>query len=160
MHNAPSVSYPVGRFVWWLGVQWGITGLLAIAAVVLSLVYDQWAVSLAIGVAGLVTWMVVWRAWHTSPRGHLAWVTGVSAREPGIWYWRDDGDDVLVALVELSLVVMLQSRMCVSFSVPNRGRRTVWLARECAPVHWYALRQAVWASRGAPLAAADRAEVV
>jgi toxin CptA len=148
MHSAPSVSYPVGRFVWWAALL-----LLTLASVVVSALAvswqareGAWLVVLVAG-AGALSLGVVWRSFQRTPVGFLAWAQGRDVSTPGAWYWRTDGRDEIEAVVELSVILMLKDHMCVSVRVARQPRWTVWLSGASAPPLWHAMRQAVWAAR-------------
>jgi hypothetical protein len=134
MHNAPSVSYPVGRSLVagafaaaacllgaWATVQWARQsqvdgGLLVLAVVVLA------AVALLSG-----------RQWWVMPQGELAW-DGQS------WIWSTAGS---VGCGGVTVSLDLQWCMLLHWR-GSGGAHWIWLERSHAPERWDALRRAVY----------------
>ena len=146
MHSAPSVSYPVGRFVGWCALQ--VTSVLLLAGVAMVLTWQAQHGLLpvsVIGSAGLLSAVWLWRAWCAAPAGVLAWAQSRDGRSGGAWFWRTDDTDAIERVVELSVMLLLQDHMCLSIQVAGQGRRTVWLSAASAPARWHGMRQALWA---------------
>jgi toxin CptA len=139
MHNAPSVSYPVGRSL--------VAGALAAAAWLLgALACVQWTVQSqvsgwrlgAAGIALAAAALVSARNWQAMPRGILGW-DGQS------WTWTGAGKTD-IGTVEVCLDV--QQCLLVHF----RGRAVshwLWLERAHCAERWDDLRRAVY-SRARP----------
>ena len=141
MHNAPSVSYPVGRSL--------VAGGLATAAWLLgALACAQWTVQsqlngwrlgaagVALAVAGLAS---AWNWWFM-PRGILGW-DGQS------WTWTA-ADTTYAGAVEIRLD--LQQCLLVYFK-SRAGSHWLWLERTHCAERWDELRRAVY-SRARPQA--------
>ena len=139
MHNAPSVSYPVGRPLW--------AGLLAAGLWTAGLAvtwlwlresaapgWRQAGAALALAVTG--AWCL--HAWLRSPRGELHWDgsawTGPHAEGAGC--------------VEVALD--LQQVLLVRWLAPESAH-WIWLERRRSPHRWLDLRRAVY-SRARPRA--------
>ena len=134
MHNAPSVSYPVGRSLvaggfaavaWslgaWATVQWSLQSQV-----------DAWLLAMAVVVLVAVA-LISGRQWWVMPRGELGW-DGQS------WIWSAAGapDCGTVAVC-----VDLQQCMLLHWRGPV-GKRWIWLERAHCPECWDALRRAVY----------------
>src|SRR4051812_24522068 len=141
MHNAPSVSYPVGRFQLAAGLLLGIW-LLGAACVVLwsmQMRPSRWqlaASALLLLCAGLCAG---WNWWRT-PRGVLSW-DGES------WSWPAVGQAIAGA-PHVSLD--LQHWLLLRWSSGD-GPRWLWLERVASAERWGDLRRAVY-SRARPQA--------
>lgn len=141
MHDAPSVSYPVGRCRF-AGAAMAALWLLGAAAV------GGWAWQSATGGWVLGAPIAVWcasgvlaaRAWWHSPAGALAW-------DGAGWSWA--GDSLGPARPRVALD--LQRWLLLSLD-GERGVAWLWLERDGDPRHWDALRRAVYsrASTAAP----------
>lgn len=138
MHNAPSVSYPVGRCRFaaalvslaWLAGGAGLGMWIAQAQVSAWQLASACAVWLASGALAVLAWL-------RSPEGVLAW----DGRE---WTWeggRLGGPPAAVLDLQEWLFLRVQG-------LP----RWLWLERGRAPLRWDALRRAVYspASTAAP----------
>lgn len=148
MHNAPSVSYPVGRFVLplWL---WRLHVLLNLAF--LSL----WAMSQPIGplwciaAAGCALVWALGRKTLRDQGGYLCW-------DGALWRWRldspDDGSTLgLEGVGQVNTVLDWQNFLLLRWQpLTYESRPTVrwlWLGRSASPQSWPALRRAVWMQR-------------
>lgn len=138
MHNAPSVTYPVGRFFLLTGL-W--TALGSLSAVLLV----SWTV--AIGRFGpaqlfmLLLWSVaagvaVW-CWQRPEQGHLQW-DGVA------WAWHGAGP---VRPGQLSVRLDWQHVLLLAFVSETGRTHWLWLARSTDARRWLAVRRALY---GAP----------
>lgn len=146
MHDAPSVSYPVGRSRWagalaaamWLA---GLAGTLLWSAqpqVAFWRLALAWTAVAAAGVIALRTW---WRA----PRGVLAW-------DGSGWTWTPDGGRA--AAGELQVALDFQRLLLVRCRAAGAGG-WLWLERG-AGERWDELRRAVYSrARPAALPAAE-----
>jgi toxin CptA len=139
MHNAPSVSYPVGRSL--------LAGGLAAAVWLLgALVAVQWILQSQVsgwrlGAAGIVLAFGATAAgwtWWITPHGTLAW-DGQS------WVWTGaSGTDIGAVEVRLDL----QRCLLLHFRGPPASR-WLWLERSHCAERWDDLRRAVY-SRARP----------
>ncbi len=137
MHNAPAVSYPVGRSL--------LAGLV-VAALILSglLVTVQWMVQAPVGgwrlgaaASFLGTAAAGWNWWRM-PQGMVAW-------DGHDWGWTSSGR------TELGRVhpgMDLQAFLLLRFAA-NAGSHWLWLERSHCPERWDDLRRAVY-SRARP----------
>lgn len=140
MHNAPAVSYPVGRsrfhgvMVVAAGLLGGLTLLLWLTAPVAT-GWRQWFFVAVL----LVAVLGAGDAWRRSPRGTLRW-SGY------VWEWASSGATQVGRLV---VHLDFQSWMVVSLR-PDRGTpRWLWPERRSDALNWDALRRAVFARSGA-----------
>ena len=144
MHNAPAVTYPVGRshFQAWLT---GVFLLLAAAVLGLwSLLADRpyWHQAVAAGIwlacAGLAVHSLRWPS-----LGVLRW-------DGQNWHWESSGT-VLAGSVLPRLD--WQAGLLLEFRAPSYRVRWLWLERDSQALRWDALRRALWSrgTAGAPL---------
>ena len=140
MHNAPSVSYPVGRSL--------LAGLLAATAWLLGALatvlwtfqsqVDGWRLATAGVLLVAVALISAWQ-WWVMPRGELYW-------DGQNWTWTAAGTaDTGAAAVCLDL------QQCVLLHWRGRGRaHWFWLERAHCPQRWDALRRAVYSRVRSP----------
>lgn len=136
MHNAPAVSYPVGRChiqLWLTGGLWGL-GALVCALWILAVGQVGWPQAL-----GLLAWAaggaLAWRDWQRAPAGTLRW-------DGQQWAWLGEVDSQ-AGTVQLALDA--QRWLLLTFH-PQGGRpQWLWLTREADPTRWQALRRALMA---------------
>ncbi len=139
MHNAPAVSYPVGRSRFYAAV---VVGGLSLSASTLVL----WAVQAdALGLRHLIAtllWLIIAagavRTWRQAPVGVLHW-------DGQAWTWRhgDDGKH-LDGVEDVAVVLDGQSALILHLSARDQPI-WVWPEQRMAPIHWLALRRAVFA---------------
>lgn len=143
MHDAPSVSYPVGRSLW-AGTLAASLWLCGLAGALLWAAQPQvtfWRLALAwtaVAVAGVVALRTWWRA----PRGVLAW-------DGSGWTWTPDGGQGVSGEVQVALDV--QRLLLVRFRAAGAGG---WFWLERGGERWDELRRAVY-SRAGPAALPD-----
>jgi hypothetical protein len=136
MYNAPAVSYPVGRS----HIKRAITGaLLLLVLGVLGFWCHQvlrfaWPQGLGLGLLLMGALLAVRDDSHT-PHGHLSW----NGQD---WHWASAGQSWLV---EIRPQLDGQRFMLLALRGMQPGLDWLWLERESAPLHWDALRRAVWA---------------
>ena len=141
MHDAPSVSYPVGRSRW-AGALAASLWLAGLAGTLLWSAQPQlafWRLALAWGAvaaAGLIALRACWRA----PRGVLAW-------DGAGWTWAPHGAGAETG--ELQVALDLQHLLLVHWRASG-ARRWFWLER-AGGERWDELRRAVY-SRARPAA--------
>jgi hypothetical protein len=143
MHNAPSVSYPLGRSRFQgglLGGFWlagsGVTLWWALAAPRLDWRFGvAWVVVVAAGIAA-------WRGWCRAPRGQLRW-------DGQVWQWESAGYQAGTPVQALS--VALDFQRVLLLRVENQDHVTLWLwaHRASMPERWLDLRRAVYSRRRA-----------
>jgi hypothetical protein len=136
MHNAPAVSYPVGRSRFQAGMLALVT-LLGIAGALLWFVqvevpgWRQWSMLFGSVATGLGVW---WQRRHPLT-GQLTW-DGLS------WIWSDAKRSVPT---QLAVVIDFQAAMLLCLRPDDQTRRIwVWVDRNASPTtRWLALRRAV-----------------
>ena len=150
MHNAPAVSYPVGRsrLHGWLVLGLGLAAVLTGAwwlGQIDAVGWRQWLfVGVLLGASGAAA-----VAWHRSPRGILRW-DGQS------WHWIS-----AVALTPAVLTVHLDGQFFLLLGLrSDAGNRLwVWPERRFDVTRWSALRRAVFSRAAAPRDASAHAAV-
>jgi hypothetical protein len=139
MHNAPAVSFPVGRSRFYAAVVVGVLSLSASTLVLWATQADALvlrhliaALLWSISAAGAV------RTWRQAAVGVLHW-------DGQVWTWRcgDDGKH-LDRVVDVAVVLDGQSALILRLSAQTRPI-WVWPEQRMAPLHWLALRRAVFA---------------
>ncbi len=141
MHDAPSVSYPVGRSVW-AGAMAAALWLAGLAGVLLWSAQPQvapWRLALA-WTAVAAAAVVVLRTWWRPPRGTLAW-------DGAAWTWTPDGGTPVAG--ELQVALDLQRLLLLRWR-GSGDRGWFWLDRGSSE-RWDELRRAVY-SRARPAA--------
>ena len=140
MHDAPSVTYPVGRSHWGAGIA--LT--LWLAGLVLTVLWSAqpqvtwWrlgAAWTAVAVGGAVAALAWWR----TPAGAFAW-------DGAAWTWSPAGGVPVTGQFRLSLD--LQHALLVRWHDEGAGR-WFWLERQRRREAWDDLRRAVY-SRARP----------
>jgi toxin CptA len=131
MHNAPSVSYPVGRSRFalaFIAVAWlaGAAGLLAWALQVAPTPLQVLVATAAMLVPGAVAML----GWLHSAKGVIAW-NGEG------WTWSGAEPGTPEAVLDLQRVMLLR------WSAAPRTR-WFWLERSSHPALWDDLRRAVY----------------
>lgn len=146
MHNAPSVSFPVGRFV--LGYRFIRWASIVLAVFSASIAWPTTHAAVAsISIAVVLVAQLVWirsKCAEESP-GHLSWSTAKSKDVLGVWMWQSSGANTQPFQVELSLVLTLQNHMLLVIKSSNFPARMLWLRAWHAPERWLPMRQAAWA---------------
>jgi len=140
MHNAPSVSYPVGRCAF-QRVTWLVLAAIAGAVMVVWFILQpvSWLMCLS-GAAALGGLFLGWRSLRTQS-GTLTW-------DGQVWCWHSRLDGVEDALGEIFVAMDVQKALVLRWQ-PTSGRLGtlgcfVWLGQERATHHWLNLRCAVY----------------
>ncbi|HEY8356662.1 MAG TPA: hypothetical protein VIL30_04295 [Ramlibacter sp.] len=146
MHAAPSVSYPVGRSRFalaGLALAW-LAGLAAACAWTLQAQAPGWHQALAVAVVALAG-AAAGAAWLRSPRGTLAW-------DGGAWRWHEQRAGTGGEGGRPEVALDLQARLLLRWRSEAGIVRWLTPERDSAPLHWDALRRAVYspASTDAP----------
>jgi len=139
MHNAPSVTYPVGRsrFAGWLLLTAWTAGVVALTG---------WTAQVRPSAAPLaLAWSVVLLAGAVAARAWVSTTAGVLTWEGQTWRWTV-GERVLQAHPEV--VLDLQRVLLLRLGTPG-GAAWLWLEKRKAPTRWDDLRRAVY-SRAKP----------
>ncbi len=137
MHNAPAVSFPVGRSrfqAWFLWLAW-LAGAAVSAYWCCVMDVSGWrryvalTLPMAVGVVAL-------SGWRRQASGGLRW-------DGQLWWF-----DTLGSTQTGNLVVHLdfQSFLLLSLRIERGGVRWIWLDRRAAPADWQAFRRAVHSS--------------
>lgn len=136
MHNAPAVSFPVGRSRFQGGLLGVLAGLGFLSVLVWGFVSDSlgWRHWTAVCSCVVIFAWVGWSWWRTDI-GSLSW-DGV------VWHWEVAARSVAV-LPEA--VLDLQSALLLRLQVAGGGR-VVWVWLDCAsnPFRWLAMRRAIF----------------
>jgi hypothetical protein len=137
-HNAPSVTYPLGRSHWqaWVLLGFWLAALAVVGAWVMtspSVGWRQWAGLVMVAGVGLMAL----NSWKNSPVGQLAW-------DGQVWRWEGPGYQTGVAEYELSVALDVQNLMLLR--IENQAHATLWLwaERRAFPARWLDLRRAVY----------------
>lgn len=156
MQNAPSVDYPVGRSLFWAG----LLCLLGLAGVLCQVLWWRLLgpqqrsgllhqVLLAGGLllcGGWAAWARL--AWLRAPVGRLRWdalapAAGEGGRSAGAWRWFSVAFPDGAPLMDVSVVLDLQSRVLLRLADPGGRLRWVWAERDRDPPRWPGLRRAL-----------------
>ena len=140
MHNAPAVTYPVGRSLFHGGLVLAAGGLGSLIALLwlATPVATGWRQWLLVGVLVVVV-LSAGNAWRRSPHGVLRW-------DGHSWEWASSGT---VQTGQLVVHVDLQSWMIVSLRFSRGATVWLWPERRSDALHWVALRRAAFARSGA-----------
>jgi hypothetical protein len=135
MHNAPAVSYPVGRsrFQAQLFAAVSLAGLLASAAWFAQVQTPGWRQWLMLFGAVLTAMGTYWQ-WRQTVVGQLTW-------EGSSWRWTESDTSVSLQLV---LILDVQQAMLLLLRGARSARGIwIWVERDTSPTRWLALRRAV-----------------
>lgn len=147
MHNAPSVTYPVGRSVWYARLMGGVA-VLGLLGVVLGGVYGSWRAALVCGpVWGLWLAAALW-ARRRLPQGKLSWLPDRVEPDgplgaPGVWSWASGAYRQGVALKRVERVYDLQRAVLLRLHNPDGACTWIWVERSTEPGRWLDLRRAL-----------------
>ena len=143
MHNAPSVSYPVGRCAF---QRWLYAGLTVLTSAVLW----AWALNLGLSwvwcIAASATAAGVWQGWRTlRTLGVLTW-------DGQVWCLHDQGANHEDALGEVHVMWDVQKALLLRWlpasDTLHAKPQWLWLGMQDSDNHWQNLRRAVY-QRGA-----------
>jgi toxin CptA len=135
MHNAPSVSYPVGRcrlagVLLVLAWSAGAAALAAWASHVPAPLWQQALAAVAVAAAGLSAAL----GWARSAEGTLAW-------HGDTWDWQSGAE---AAAGRVERILDLQHWVLVRWRAETGPARWLWLEAKRDPARWDALRRAVY----------------
>ena len=140
MHNAPSVSYPVGRCAFQRFTWFALSG---IAVIVMLAWFMLQPVSWPMCFCGFVTTLGIGLGWRNfqSQSGILSW-------NGDGWCWHSRGDGTDDALGEVFVAFDAQKALVLRWQ-PTSGRLAMlgtylWLGQERATQRWLNLRCAVY----------------
>ena len=139
MHNAPSVSYPVGRcaFQRWLFIGFAVLASSVLSAWALSLGLSiVWSIAVAAAALGV---LLGWRA--LGQAGMLTW-------DGQVWCLHDqttgDEDALGVVYVALDVQTALLLRWQPASDALNAKSQWLWLGAQSTGDAWQNLRRAVY----------------
>lgn len=145
MHNAPSVSFPVGRSRFY-------GALLAAAWALAALTGAVWWMQARTDALHLAAWFGVWalagalawRNWQRAPAGMLRWQDRQWRFMPAAAAHAGQPLAGVQVVLDLQHVLLLRVEAADPDVKPaSPGSAWLWLARRDDPPHWYALRRAV-----------------
>lgn len=138
MHNAPAVSYPVGRSRYQVQILCVLAfiGLLAAGAWRTQAQTPDWRQGLMLSGAALTGLGAIWH-WRHAPTGQLSW-SGSS------WQWGAGSRGAMQARVVV--VVDLQRTMLSMLGVGGNAQKKVWMwvERDANPARRMGFRSAVY----------------
>jgi hypothetical protein len=138
MHNAPSVSYPVGRCAFQrsvLSVLFVLTSAVLLVWALNQGLSSAWFVAASATVAGL------WQGWRAlGQQGLLTW-------DGQVWCFHDLGENVDDALGEVRVMLDVQKALLLrwepaSDTLPAKPQ-WLWLGAQHSNERWQDLRRAV-----------------
>jgi toxin CptA len=141
MHNAPAVSYPVGRSRF----QAALTLAVLLAGAAAQAVWWLMATEHGLGhVLGILFWCVtcvwaIWRVWHTAP-AELLW-------DGQCWRWRSGASSLAVVP---QVIVDGQHHLLLCLRTPTASALWAWPAYRVQPERWLALRRALFQPSSRP----------
>lgn len=153
MRNAPSVTYPVGRCVFYAGLLGALAVLSGWVLWWFGLGSEEHGfqkphVTGWLGIVLWLTWAVfAWRSWVNAPVGLLRWDAQATSPDglarASAWRWQRDAHSEGAPLQRVERVLDLQNRLLLRVRNPDGAHRWLWL--ECAsdPAHWSDLRRAL-----------------
>lgn len=140
MHNAPAVSFPVGRS----HLQGWLVGLTTLVSGVAGLTWwvqvdvAGWRQAL-FGLSGLVTGTLAMTMWHRAQQGTLCW-------DGQAWRW---AGNTSTACGTLTVHLDLQFAMLLSLRTDVGALLWIWPEQKNSKERWRDLRRAVFSKRGA-----------
>ena len=139
MHNAPSVSYPVGRcaFQRWLFIGFAVLASSVLSAWALNLGLSiVWSIAVAAAALGV---LLGWRA--LGQAGMLTW-------DGQVWCLHDQGLGFQDALGEVSVVLNVQKALLLRWQPASDTLHAkpqwLWLGLQSSDNRWQDLRRAVY----------------
>jgi len=150
MHSAPSVTFPVGRCIWY-GASFLILSVMGALALGAWYSFDAWRDGLSWpGMVGAVLWLA-WVAfaawtWRHAPVGHLRWIaldTGGLDAQRGVWHWHSVACPEGTALRGVERVLDLQVVALLRLHNADALARWIWVEKARDPTRWSVLRRAL-----------------
>jgi hypothetical protein len=139
MHNAPSVSYPVGRcaFQRWLFIGFAVLASSVLSAWALNLGLSiVWSIAVAAAALGV---LLGWRA--LGQAGMLTW-------DGQVWCLHDQGLGFQDALGDVSVVLDVQKALLLRWQPASDTLHAkpqwLWLGLQSSDNRWQDLRRAVY----------------
>ena len=141
MHNAPSVSYPVGRCAFQRVTFVALSGITASVMLVWCMLQPvSWPMCVC-ALATLVGIVLGWRSWQT-PAGTLSW-------DGQVWCWHSRGDRLDDEIGHIAVALDVQNTLLLKWQPLSdtliAPRCYLWLGRGRAASRWQNLRCAVYA---------------
>jgi len=140
MHNAPAVSFPVGRS--------SFHAVLLVLLVVLGLVFSGlwWVQSHTPGRFGALVWIIwlsssIWllTVWWKSPRGCLRW-------DGQGWLWEPEFNQPDLLLGALEVRLDFQVLLLLEFKSDLGKHSWHWAEKSSTPLTWKDFRRALYAA--------------
>ena len=137
-HDAPPVTYPLGRSVFQASVLAGfwLAGLIAAGAWAYLVRQPDWRIGVCVA-SVVVAGMAAYRGWKNSPAGSIAW-DGQS------WRWESPGYQTGVAEQQLSVLADFQGVMLLRIENHAKAGMWLWVERKSFPERWMDFRRAVY----------------
>ena len=138
MHNAPAVSYPVGRSRF----QGTLIALSTLSGIAVGIAWHKqagaggwrgWLFIMSLAAASIVALL----AWQRMPSGRLLW-------DGQAWSWTSADTS---SFGVMAVHVDVQAWMVLSLRTDAGVRIWLWPQRSADAMHWSALRQAVFSGR-------------
>lgn len=135
MHNAPSVTYPVGRsrFLGRLQVALWLVGVAVVAAWCMQVDTLGWRQALAV-VSLVLAGGFAWHGWRRMPAGRVHW-------DGQQWFWTCAAEPYAVAL---SVHLDWQRHMLLCLQSVGAAPLWCWVEQSSQPQRWRDLRRAVY----------------
>ena len=139
MHNAPSVSYPVGRCAF---QRWLLSGFVLLASALLI----AWALNQGLSwvwfIAACATAVGIWQGWRAlGQRGVLTW-------DGQVWCLHDQGLGFEDALGEVHVALDVQKALLLRWLPASDTLQAkpqwLWLGLQSPDTRWQDLRRAVY----------------
>ncbi len=139
MHNAPSVSYPVGRCAF---QRWLLSGFVLLASALLI----AWALNQGLSwvwfIAACATAVGIWQGWRAlGQRGVLTW-------DGQVWCLHDQGLGFEDALGEVHVALDVQKALLLRWLPASDTLQAkpqwLWLGLQTSDNRWQDLRRAVY----------------
>ncbi len=139
MHNAPSVSYPVGRCAF---QRWLLSGFVLLASALLI----AWALNQGLSwvwfIAACATTVGIWQGWRAlGQRGVLTW-------DGQVWCLHDQGLGFEDALGEVHVALDVQKALLLRWLPASDTLQAkpqwLWLGLQSPDTRWQDLRRAVY----------------
>lgn len=147
MHNAPAVSYPVGRSFFQAGLLLGLALLSAgLGGYWIAHSGRFGAPQLLIVLLWLTAAVVAGGAWRRPARGELQW-------DGQAWAWHSGATAAWPGQVAVRLD--WQRGLLLAFAGESGRTQWLWLARSADATRWPAVRRALYAAPGRATPALD-----
>ena len=142
MHNAPSVTYPVGRSFFFAGLLLGLALLSAGVGVGWIVSSERFgAAQLAMLLLWLTTAAVAGWCWRRPAQGELQW-------DGQAWTWRSGAAAMAAWPGQVAIRLDWQRGLLLEFFGESGRTQWLWLARSADATRWLAVRRALYGAPG------------